>query len=136
MDAATRELVRQRAGERCEYFHFPEHALDLPFHVEHIIATVHRPDDSLSNLAWACPRCNLHKGPNLATIDLETGQTVELFNPRTMKWMEHFAIHDGEIVGMTACGRGTVHLLGMNDAQRLEHRRPLIEQGEFNPTEP
>lgn len=68
------------------------------------------------------------------TIDLETEQLVELFNPRTMNWLEHFAIHDGEIIGMTACGRGTVRLLGMNDSQRREHRRQLIEQGEFNVT--
>ena len=59
MDAATRDMVRQRAGGRCEYCHFPDHALDLPFHVEHIVAVVHRPDDEPMNLAWACPRCNV-----------------------------------------------------------------------------
>jgi hypothetical protein len=131
MDAATRELVRQRAGKRCEYCHFPDHALDLPFHIEHIVASVHRPDDSPTNLAWACPRCNLRKGPNLATIDPEAGEQVGLFNPRTMKWSEHFAIHDAHVTGVTSCGRGTVHLLDMNSEARLAHRQKLIEQGEF-----
>jgi glutaredoxin len=132
MDATTRELVRQRAGQRCEYCHFPEHTLELPFHVEHIVASVHRPDNSPTNLAWACARCNLRKGPNLSTIDLETGEHVELFNPRSMAWNDHFAIRDGSVVGITPCGRGTVHLLDMNNELRLQHRRKLIEQSEFH----
>lgn len=132
MDAATREMVRQRAGQRCEYCHFPDHAIGLPFHVEHIVATVHRADDSKSNLAWACPRCNLRKGTNLSTIDLETVQQIDLFNPRTMEWLDHFVIRDAFIVGVTACGRGTARLLDMNNENRLHHRRTLIEQDEFD----
>jgi hypothetical protein len=131
MDAATRQKVRQRAGGRCEYCRFPEHALDLPFHVEHIVASVHRHDDSLTNLAWACARCNLRKGPNLATIDPETDEQVALFNPRTMDWDEHFAIPAGVIIGTSPSGRGTARLLDMNDPKRLEHRKELILQGEF-----
>lgn len=132
MDAETRNLVRQRAKQRCEYCHIPDAALDLPFHVEHVIATVHRVDDSLSNLAWSCRRCNLHKGPNLATIDSETNQQVDLFNPRTMNWRDHFQIHDAAILGLSALGRGTARLLDMNNEHRLNHRRQLIEQGEFH----
>ena len=131
MDAATRDMARQRAGGRCEYCHFPAHALDLPFHVEHIVATVHRPDDHEANLAWACPRCNLRKGPNLSTINIDTGELVELFNPRTMQWSDHFELQGGMIVGKTPCGEGTARLLNMNHPQRLQHRRQLIEQGEF-----
>jgi hypothetical protein len=100
MDAATRELIRDRAKRRCEYCHFPDHALNLPFHIEHIVATIHRADDSLSNLAWACPRCNLRKGTNLSTIDPNSGSHVEVFNPRTMVWRNHFEIRDGLIVGL------------------------------------
>ena len=33
MHAATRELIRQRARQQCEYCRFPDHALELPFHV-------------------------------------------------------------------------------------------------------
>jgi len=132
MDADTRSLVRQRAARRCEYCRLPDSALDLPFHVEHIIATVHRADDSLPNLAWACPRCNLHKGSNLSTIDSESNQPVELFNPRTMTWSDHFEILAGVIAGITPCGRGTVRLLDMNSEHRLSHRRQLIDQGEFD----
>jgi hypothetical protein len=103
----------------------------LPFHVEHIVASNHRSDDSLSNLAWAFPRCNLRKGTNLSTIDPQSGLRVDLFNPRDMLWEEHFVIRDSFVVGVTACGRGTANLLDMNNENRLSHRQKLIEQGEF-----
>src|SRR3972149_6118213 len=131
MDAATRERVRQRAGRRCEYCRTPDHALDLPFHVEHIVATVHRADDRPTNLAGACPRCHLRKGPNLTTIDSDTGNRVDLFDPRTMSWQEHFVVVDGIVEGITPCGRGTAHLLDMNHERRVQHRRQLIAMGEF-----
>ena len=131
MDAATREIVRQRADGRCEYCRFPDHALNLPFHVEHIVASIHRVNDSLDNLVWACPRCNLRKGTNLSTIDSESGERVDIFNPRAMTWTDHFEIRDGIIVGITACSRGTANLLDMNNEIRLNHRRRLIEQIEF-----
>jgi HNH endonuclease len=131
MDAETREFVRKRAGQRCEYCHSPDHAHDLPFHVEHIIANVHRIDHFESNLAWACPRCNLHKGTNLSTIDAETGEVGGLFNPRNMTWQDHFEFQDGVIRGRTACGRGTVRLLDMNSEYRVQQRRQLISLGEF-----
>ena len=131
MDAATRELIRERARRRCEYCRFPDQALDLPFHVEHIVASVHQIDDSLANLAWACPRCNLRKGTNLSTIDPATGNKVDLFNPRNMVWDDHFAFRNGYVIGITPCGRGTVQLLDINNENRLNHRRKLIEQGEF-----
>ena len=44
MDAATRRLVLRRAGSRCEYCRLPQHAVDLTFHVEHIIAKQHGGD--------------------------------------------------------------------------------------------
>lgn len=132
MSAAGRGMVRQRAGGKCEYCQFPDHALDLPFHVDHIVASVHRLDDDPANLAWACPRCNLGKGPNLTTIDPVLGERVDLFNPRIMSWHEHFEMQSNAlVVGLTASGRGTVRLLDMNNEQRVQHRRTLIAHGEF-----
>jgi hypothetical protein len=132
MDAATRELVRERAGKRCEYCHFPDFALDLPFHIEHVIAMVHRADHIRANLAWACPRCNLRKGTNLSTIDEESGGAIQLFNPRTTNWHDHFMTREGIVVGTTSCGRGTARLLDMNNENRVQHRRALIANGELN----
>ena len=131
MNVETREFVRRRAAGRCEYCRIPDRALILPFHVEHIVASIHKTDDSLENLAWACPRCNLRKGTNLTTIDPETTTHVSVFHPRTMSWDEHFAIRDGIIVRNTSCGRGMVRLLDMNNENRLQHRRRLIDEDAF-----
>jgi 5-methylcytosine-specific restriction endonuclease McrA len=130
IDAATRNLVRERAVGRCEYCRLPEHVGDIPFHVEHIVAKQHRTDDRPSNLALACDRCNLHKGPNLTSIDPETGELVPLFHPRKENWTDHFAFRGGRILGLTATGRATVRLLNMNATRRVELRRQLIEEGE------
>ena len=87
MDAGTRELVRRRAGHRCEYCRLPENAVPyLVFHVDHIIAKQHLADvtDDPRSQAWACSACNYHKGPNLVSIDPQTNAQVALFHPRSL----------------------------------------------------
>lgn len=114
MDAATRDVVRRRADDRCEYCRIPQQATPfIPFHVEHIVAKQHLDGDQedLSGLALACDRCNVFKGPNLSSIDPATGRKVDLFNPRTDAWSEHFVILNGRIVGLTPIGRATARLL-------------------------
>jgi len=90
IDQRTRREVRRRAAERCEYCRLPESAGDITFHVEHIVAQQHQRDDNPSNLALACDRCNLYKGPNLSSIDPDTNEVVRLFHPRIDDWHEHF----------------------------------------------
>jgi 5-methylcytosine-specific restriction endonuclease McrA len=86
MDAATRELVRARAGRRCEYCGIHEDEdLVLPFHVEHIRPRKHGGDDDLANLAFACNFCNLHNGPNLSGIDPDSESIVTLFHSRQQR---------------------------------------------------
>ena len=131
MDAAVRKLVRERAGNRCEYCRLPQECYDLTFHVEHVVASQHHQDDDPSNLAFACDRCNLHKGTNLVTIDHETGEQVQLFNPRTDSWYEHFSLVGAEIVGITPTGRATARLLQMNSERRLLLRKRLLSTGEM-----
>jgi HNH endonuclease len=100
MDARTRELVRQRANQRCEYCHFPERTLlYLVFHVDHIIAKQHvdEASDDPQSLAWACSECNYHKGPNLVSIDPQSKEQADLFNLRHDDWNEHFTIDAGTI---------------------------------------
>ena len=126
MNAAVRELVRRRAGERCEYCHLPQAAVPLAsFHIEHVVARQHGGGDDPANLALACDRCNLHKGPNLAGIDPETGNVVPLFHPRQDAWDDHFRWERVEVVGLTASGRATVRLLNMNTTRRLKVRKEL-----------
>lgn len=125
IDAGMRRLVRERAQGRCEYCLLPEDVNDIPFHVEHVIAKQHRGDDDLSNLALACDRCNLYKGPNLSSVDPDTGAVAPLFHPRKDTWSAHFVIRGPTTEGLTATGKATVALLRMNEPRRVQLRREL-----------
>lgn len=132
MDAATREFVRQRAGNSCEYCRMPQEATPfISFHIEHIVAKQHVEiaGDDVGGLALACDRCNAFKGPNLSTIDPLTGDKVDLFNPRLDSWGKHFCSMEGEIVGLSAVGRATARLLNMNAARRVELRKIWLDEG-------
>ncbi|MGV3720524.1 MAG: HNH endonuclease, partial [Actinomycetota bacterium] len=74
IDAAARGLVRRRVGDCCEYCLLAQDAVAIArFHIEHIIPRQHGGSDETSNLALACYHCNLHKGPNLASLDPVSG---------------------------------------------------------------
>ena len=121
IDAALRRLVRQRAGNRCEYCGL--HQDDLPLvmlHVDHVISRQHLGGDQADNLCVACHWCNFRKGTNIATR--ESGDLVPLFNPRTQSWSEHFKIEAGRVLGLSSGGRTTVFLLQMNAPHRIELR--------------
>lgn len=129
MDAASRDLVRRRAGDRCEYCLLRQ--VDLPyftFHIEHILPRKHGGGDDVGNLALACDRCNLHKGANLTGVDPQTGVVTLLFNPRHHRWDEHFQMADVHVVGLTDIGRATVTVLNMNDPRRLRLRSALMRE--------
>ena len=132
MDDAIRQLVRDRAGDRCEYCLLPQkYAVVVRFHIEHLRARQHGGDDAPANLALACPHCNRFKGPNLTSFDPETDELVPLFNPRTQSWHEHFALDDVMVIGLTPIGRATARLLNMNSEDRLKVRAVLKERGEL-----
>ncbi len=123
MDVRLRLLIRQRAGNRCEYCLIrQEDAHFVPFHIEHIIPKKHDGKDDPSNLALACHHCNLHKGSNLTGIDPESGNITLLFHPRQEKWEEHFELEEGTLIGRTPMGRVTVRVLNMNAAERIQLR--------------
>lgn len=130
MSPELRQQVRERAGGRCEYCRPPDWIeLAGPFHVEHVIARQHRGTDALANLAWACSRCNRHKGTNLSSVDPDGDEVVPLFNPRRERWEEHFEIFGATIRGRSRAGRATAWLLQMNAERRVELRSELISQG-------
>ena len=127
--AATRQRVRQRAGNRCEYCHTRQD--DEPFityQVEHVVPKQHGGLDDEENLALACPQCNLHKGPNLSGIDPETGAIEPLFHPRRQAWDEHFEARGPYLSGITPTGRATARVLAMNDEARVDLRREAPEE--------
>lgn len=132
MQPAVKELVRSRAGKRCEYCRLQqEHAPFATFQVEHIRAKQHGGGDEPENLALACHRCNAFKGPNLSGVDDVTGEVELLFNPRVDHWAEHFEWEGPLVVGRTPTGRATVAVLNMNEEQRVLLRQRLMDLGEF-----
>jgi hypothetical protein len=131
MDQALRSVVRSRASGVCEYCRLPQAVSPYArFHIEHVIARQHGGATDESNLALACGACNFQKGPNIASLDPQTGQLVPLFHPRRDRWAEHFEWQGMTIVGLTPIGRATVQLLAMNDRTRLDIRAELQSLGE------
>lgn len=126
ISAASRREVRERAGNRCEYCGLLQDEFPFAlFHVEHVIARRHGGSDQSDNLCQACHWCNLHKGPNIATVVDDV--LVPLFHPRRDEWALHFMRQGDQIVGLTAVGIGTARLLNMNGEDRRQMRMPNRE---------
>jgi len=101
--------------------------LPLPFQIDHIVAEKHGGQTVPGNLALACPHCNRYKGPNIAGLDPDSRQ-LRLFHPRTDLWSEHFVFEGPRILGRTAIGRATVHVLAMNMDDLLLLRLELLKE--------
>jgi hypothetical protein len=125
-----RGLVRERARNRCEYCLIAEVLVTL-HEPDHIIAVQHRGATAPDNLALACFDCNRWKGPNISSVDPETGRVVPLFHPRRGKWTKHFLLNGALILGRTAIGRATVELLRFNDPRRVRVRAELHRVGRY-----
>ena len=123
--AALRRLVTERAGHQCEYCLLPADVAFFPHEVDHVTAEKHGGTTEADNLAFACWRCNRHKGSDLGSFDPQTQNFSFLFNPRTQVWVEHFALQGEQIIGLTPEGRTTVSLLRLNSDARLAERRSL-----------
>lgn len=126
--AALRRLVVERAENRCEYCLLPADLAFFPHEVDHVIAAKHGGQTEAENLAFACWRCNRHKGSDLGSFDPQTQTFSLLFNPRQQVWTEHFAFQEEQIIGLTPEGRTTVSLLQLNSAERLAERRSLQDK--------
>lgn len=123
--AALWRAVVRRAGNRCEYCLLPADVAFFPHEVDHVIAEKHGGRTEADNLAFACWRCNRHKGSDLGSFDPLTQDFSLLYNPRTQVWAEHFAWQGEQLVGLTPEGRTTVGLLRLNSEERLAERRSL-----------
>jgi hypothetical protein len=132
MDATLQQLVRERAGNACEYCQLPQQFSRLTFSVDHVIARQHQGLTIESNLAMACPFCNGHKGPNIAGIDSRTNQMTRLFHPRRDVWSEHFRWNGAVVVGLSDIARATIAVLAINHAAQVAIRSTLIEEGVFH----
>lgn len=129
MDEALRRLVRDRAGNRCEYCGLPAEFTDAPFQFDHIIAEKHHGPTAADNGAWSCFWCNTFKGPNLAGWSEEEQTVVRLFHPRQDNWNDHFAWNGPSLVGLTSIGRVTIAVLCINDPEAVRVRELLLDLG-------
>lgn len=132
----TRQRVARRATYRCEYCHLPQACQVATFPVDHVTPRCQGGKTELSNLAMACPRCNALKWIHTRGPDPETGEQVELFDPRKHIWSEHLAWSSTEptrIQPRTAIGRATVAFLELNGTRRVEIRGWLASLGVHPP---
>ena len=133
--AGDQRLVVERAGNRCEYCRMHQALQGASFHVEHVVPKSLGGLSDLTNLAWACPGCNLRKSDRVNVIDAQTGEQVRLFHPRHDVWAHHFRWEDTTLIGTTSIGRATVSSLDLNHLRRLAIRAAERVFGLFPPPE-
>ena len=128
---ALRQLVRARAGNRCEYCLCHQDHVMAQLHIDHIVPAAKGGTGDPDNLCLACELCNLHKWTKIEGLDPQTGKIVGLFNPRRERWADHFSwSEDGaEIVGLTATGRATVNALRLNSPLAVTVRKNWVKAG-------
>lgn len=113
---SIQQQVRQRALELCEYCHASEKWQYVLFTVDHVIPLSKDGKNTIENLALACFHCNGRKSNNITGIDPDSGNQVELFNPRRSLWNEHFiwSVDGLIIIGLTPIGKATIATLDLN----------------------
>ena len=86
---------------------------------------------TFENVCLACRTCNEFKSDTVSAIDLDTGQLVRLFHPRTQIWDDHFewVLEGTKIQGRTPIGRATVMALQMNHSAIVLSRRRWVMVG-------
>jgi hypothetical protein len=133
--ASLRAIVRERAGQRCEYCQSQERFSTSPFVVEHIFPRASGGATLLENLAYACAGCNGHKATKTTASDPLSGERVALFHPRRQQWSVHFR-WDASVTmveGITAEGRATVEGLQLNRRALVNMRKVLRDSGDHPP---
>ena len=126
-----RQIVRERAGNRCEYCQSHQDYTMGQMQVDHIWPKVKGGSDEVDNLCLACELCNQYKWAKTTGPDPESGQETNLFNPREQQWGKHFVWStDGILIyGLTACGRATVEALRLNNPLAVTVRRNWVIAG-------
>ena len=134
---ALRRSVAERCGYRCSYCQTAQQVTGAEFTIDHIIPESLGGRTTENNLCLACWYCNVTKNDRIASIDLESGLMVHLYNPYTQKWTEHFRwVEDGlVIVGLTPIGRTTVNAVKLNRPSLVISRRLWVAAGWHPPRE-
>ena len=129
----SREFITARAGGRCEYCQMHQSLQGATFHIEHVIPRVRGGVSDSSNLALACPSCNLHKADRVSSQPNASTVAIVFFNPRSDVWADHFEWDDYTLIGKTEVGRVTIQALDLNQERRIKIRRAEQLFGLFPP---
>jgi len=131
LNPGVRQQVAEQARYRCGYCLTQERISGIPLTIEHLLPKAKGGQDNLENLWLSCRLCNEAKGVLTEAIDPESEISVNLFNPRTQRWTEHFAWDStgAFIIGQTAVGRATIIALNLNSEFRLRARFIWVEVG-------
>jgi hypothetical protein len=132
----TRQRVRKRAGNRCEYCLSHQDYIMGRLQIDHVYPVAKGGENTEENLCLACELCNQYKWTKTEELDPMTNENVTLFNPRQQTWSEHFSWSDDgtEIMGITPCGRATIIALRLNNALAVAVRKNWVKVGWHPPT--
>ena len=112
----------ERAGNRCEYCLIMADVAFFPHEVDHVVAEKHGGATDIDNLAFACWRCNRHKGSDLTSFDPQTRQLSPCSTYARKSGQSTSLTKEKGIIGLTPEGRTTVNLLRLNNEDRLSER--------------
>jgi hypothetical protein len=132
-----RERIAEQARYRCGYCLAEERYFGTDFEIEHLIPESLGGQTSEDNLWLSCRECNGRKGNRVIVLDPIGGELVQLFNPRTQNWNEHFRWSaEGDLIhGLTPAGRATIRALGLNRPKRIIARQYWVQAG-WHPPKP
>ena len=123
VSAADRRFVRERAGSVCEYCGVTETEVGAELTIDHYQPPGYGGSDLPDNLAYACHRCNEHKGDYWPRHP----GNLPLWNPRQDVREEHFILlMDGILLALTPIGTWTIQRLRLNRAPLVQNR--LVRQ--------
>ena len=131
ISASLRQQIRAADRERCCYCLTTELNSGIRLALDHVYPRSQGGATTFENVCLACRACNEFKSDTVNAIDLETGDLVRLFHPRTQVWHEHFewVLEGTEVRGKTASGRVTVMALQMNRLAIVLSRRRWVQVG-------
>lgn len=110
-----RRQVAERAVHCCEYCRSNELITGGPFHVDHVRPETLGGITEADNLAYACARCNLHKGQRVRFNTRQwTGSVIVQSQKATVGMRLAWSADSTWITGRTRTGRSTIIALQMN----------------------
>lgn len=126
-----RAQIEQTDRGRCCYCQTQEANSGIPLSFDHILPRSKGGETSFENVCLACRACNEFKAASTTGIDILTGESVSLFNPRSQNWADHFVWSgDGATIeGLTPVGRATVIALRMNHTTIVVARKRWVYSG-------